>query len=187
MTQIEKYDRAWQHFDMIAKQRISSFNHYLIAIGVLLTAFTAISRGPHGQMILVVISSLNILAPLSFWLIDARVCRLLRNLKSTLVSIEAGDWPDDFKPFHRDADEQKKWKNRWSSYTPVFWSLFLIHLLAGAVLLGYALWYPHETGLSKPSPAQSQLQLDLKAQGITQTATVSDPTDLRLHLQQPKK
>ena len=187
MTQIEKYDRAWLHFDMIAKQRISSFNHYLIAIGVLLTAFTAISRGAHGQMILVVISSLNVLAPLSFWLIDARVCRLLKNLKSTLISIEANDWPDDFKPFHCDAVEQKKWKNRLSSYTPVFVGLFLLHLVAGLVLLVYSLGFQPASDSPKPQAMHQELQLDLRTEGMKQTVTVSDPTDLKLHLHQPKK
>ena len=188
MTQIEKYDRAWQHFDMIAKQRISSFNHYLIALGVLLTAFTAISRGPHGQMILIVLSALNILTPLCFWAIDTRVCRLLKNLKETLFAIEAVDWPDDFKPFHRDKEEQGLWKNKLRSYTPVFWGLFSIHLAAGIVLLIYSLLYQAGSDSPKRQSQHQELQLDLKAQGMTQTVTVSDPTDLKLHLQPaPKK
>lgn len=187
MTQIQKYDRAWQHFDMIAKQRISSFNHYLIAIGVLLTAFTAISRGAHSQTILVVISALNVLAPLSFWLIDARVCRLLKNLKSTLLSIEANDWPDDFKCFHRDSLEQKKWKNRLSSYTPVFVGLFSLHLIAGVALLGYSLGFRHVSDSSTQPTETSELQIEMRSKGTTQKVTVSDPTDLKLHLRQPKK
>jgi hypothetical protein len=187
MTQIEKYDRAWQHFSMIAAQRISSFNHYLIAIGVLLTAFTALSKGAHGKTILVVVSACNIIAPLCFWLIDARVCRLLRNLKSVLVSIEGEDWPDDFKPFHRDAVEQKKWKNRLSSYTPVFVGMFSLHLLAGLVLLIYSLGFPHASGSSTQSILPSELQIELQNKGTKQTVTVSDPTDLKLHLHQPKK
>jgi len=188
MTKIEKYDRAWQHFKSIADQRISSFNHYLIALGVLLTAFTAISRGAHGQMILIVISVLNILTPLSFWAIDTRVCRLLKNLKEVLFSIEADDWPEDFKPFHRDKEEQSRWKNRLRSYTPVFWGMFSIHLAAGLVLLGYSLFFSSNLDSPKPQTQRQELQLDLKAQGLTQTVTVSDPTDLKLHLQPaPKK
>jgi hypothetical protein len=188
MTQIEKYDRAWQHFDMIAKQRISSFNHYLIALGVLLTAFTAISRGPHGQMVLIVLSALNILTPLCFWAIDMRVCRLLKNLKGTLFSIESDGWPDDFKPFHRDKEEQGLWRNKLTSYTPVFWGLFSIHLVAGLVLFGCSLFYQAGSDSPKHQAQHQELQLDLKAQGVAQTVTVSDPTDLKLHLQPaPKK
>jgi hypothetical protein len=187
MTQIEKYDRAWQHFKSIADQRISSFNHYLIALGVLLTAFTAISRGPHGQMILIVLSALNILTPLSFWAIDTRVCRLLKNLKDVLFSIEADGWPDDFKPFHRDKEEQGLWKNRLRSYTPVFWGMFSIHVVAGLALLGYSLFFRASQDSPKPQAQRQELQLDLKAQGVTQTVTVSDPSDLKLHLQPATK
>ena len=39
MTILEQYDRAWRHFDMIAQQRIASFNHYLIVLGVFWTIF----------------------------------------------------------------------------------------------------------------------------------------------------
>ena len=174
---------------MVAKQRISSFNHYLIALGVLLTAFTAISRGPHGKTILVVLSTLNILGPLCFWAIDMRVCRLLKNLKDTLFSIEEGEWPDDFKPFHRDKEEQGLWWNKLRSYTPVFWGLFSVHLLAGAALLVYSAGY-YSAGSGSPTlqSERQELQLELKSRGTTQKVTVSDPTDLKLRIQPaPKK
>ena len=172
---------------MIAKQRISSFNHYLIALGVLLTAFTAISRGPHDQAILIVLSVLNILTPLCFWAIDTRVCRLLKNLKDTLFSIEADGWPNDFKPFHRDKEEQSLWKNKLRSYTPVFCGMFLLHILAGLALLCYSLFYPVGLDLPTPQAMRQELHLELKAQGTTQKLVASNPTDLKLHLQSAQK
>jgi hypothetical protein len=116
------------------------------------------------------------------------VCCPLKNLKEVLLSIEADDWPEDFKPFHRDKEEQSRWKNRLRSYTPVFWGMFSIHLAAGFVLLGYSLFFSSSLDSPKPQTQRQELQLDLKAQGVTQTVTVSDPTDLKLHLQPaPKK
>lgn len=41
------YAKAWTHFDMVAKQRISTFNLYLIILGVMVTGSVAFTKGIH--------------------------------------------------------------------------------------------------------------------------------------------
>jgi hypothetical protein len=130
MTLSEIHSKAWVHFDMIAKQRVSNFNHYFIAIGVLLTASAAFGKDAHHKNALLIFSAFNIVAPVCFWFIDIRINRLLNNLKGTLRTIEDHiDWPDVFRPFHQDADEQTGWWHRATSYSGVFWSLFALHIV----------------------------------------------------------
>jgi len=143
MTIIEQYDRAWRHFNMIAQQRIASFNHYLIILGVLLTASAAVKLGPMHVVILGLLGIANMTAPVLFWFLDMRIKRLLDNLKGTLFQLEDTEgWPDIFKPFHRDSVEQGMLRNKFTTYTGVFWSIFLGHFVLGFSLLLYAIGCP---------------------------------------------
>jgi hypothetical protein len=140
MTILDQYDRAWRHFEMIAQQRIASFNHYLIVLGVLLTASAAVKLGPMHVVILGLLGAANMIAPILFFFLDMRIRRLLDNLKGTLFLLENTEgWPELFKPFHRDAAEQGKLRNKFTTYTGVFWSIFAAHFVLGFSLLHFSL------------------------------------------------
>ena len=143
MTILDQYDRAWRHFEMIAQQRIASFNHYLIVLGVLLTASAAVKLGPMHVVILGLLGAANMIAPILFFFLDMRIRRLLDNLKRTLVLLENTEgWPEIFKPFQRDEAEQGKLLNKFTTYTGVFWSIFAVHFVLGFSLLLYAIGCP---------------------------------------------
>jgi hypothetical protein len=172
MTILQQYDAAWRHFDMIAKQRISSFNHYLIILGVLLTASAAVKLGPMHAVILGFLGVANMAAPVLFWALDKRICRLLANLKDTLYQLEeTSEWPAIFKPFHRDALEQQGAFNKATTYSGVFWTIFLGHFVLGFVLLLYAVGCPKAT---VPTPAVQAPQAGIPLQSV-QTPTVAAP------------
>ena len=136
------YSKAWTHFDSVAKQRISTFNFYLIILGALVTASIALTKGPHQKEALVILSACCVLVPFSFFLIDLRICRLLRNLKKPLFDLETFlEWPSVFMPFHTDANEQKGWLHKTSSYTFVFRGIFIIHCGFGLILLYHSYHY----------------------------------------------
>jgi hypothetical protein len=98
MTILDQYDRAWRHFEMIAQQRIASFNHYLIVLGVLLTASAAVKLGPMHVVILGLLGAANMIAPILFFFLDMRIRRLLDNLKGTLFLLENTEgWPELFE------------------------------------------------------------------------------------------
>jgi hypothetical protein len=165
MTLSEIHSKAWVHFDMIAKQRVSNFNHYFIAIGVLLTASAAFGKDAHHKNALLIFSAFNIVAPVCFWFIDIRINRLLNNLKGTLRTIEDHiDWPDVFRPFHQDADEQTGWWHRATSYSGVFWSLFALHIVFGLYLMYQSAYFlgqsstRQELGLLEPPAAKEDSQ-----------------------------
>ena len=177
MTILEQYDRAWRHFDMIANQRIASFNHYLIVLGVLLTASAAVKLGPMHTVVLGLIGAASMIAPVLFWCLDRRICRLLNNLKDTLHSLEAADgWPDIFKPFHRDEREQMSLFNKATTYTGVFWSLFLIHFGLGFFLLAYAIGCPKATAPTSDAPPPAAGTQAVSPQAATTGAPPAQPS-----------
>jgi hypothetical protein len=156
MTILEQYDRAWRHFDMIAQQRIASFNHYLIVLGVLLTASAAIKLGPMHAVILGLLGVANMAAPVLFWALDKRICRLLANLKDTLYQLEeTSDWPAIFKPFHRDRTEQQDLFNKATTFSGVFWTIFIGHFVLGFCLFLYAVGCPKAMVPMPAAPAQA--------------------------------
>ena len=193
MTILEQYDCAWRHFDMIAKQRISSFNHYLIVLGVLLTASAAVKLGPMHAVILGLLGVANMAAPVLFWALDKRICRLLANLKDTLYQLEeTSDWPAIFRPFHRDTIEQQGAFNKATTYSGVFWTIFLGHFVLGFALLLYAVGCPKATA---PTSTAQALQAGIPLQSV-QTPTVaappkqpsgSDPFGIQIPKPPPKK
>jgi hypothetical protein len=193
MTILQQYEAAWRHFDMIAKQRISSFNHYLIILGVLLTASAAVKLGPMHAVILGLLGVANMASPVLFWALDKRICRLLANLKDTLYQLEeTSDWPAIFKPFHRDELEQQSSFNKATTYSGVFWTIFLGHFVLGFCLLLYAVGCPKATA---PTPAAQAPQVGTPLQS-GQTPTVaappmqpsgSDPFGIQLPKPPPKK
>lgn len=153
------YAKAWTHFDMVAKQRISTFNLYLIILGVMVTASVAFTKGVHARSAILLLSSCSILVPLSFLLIDFRLCRLLRNLKKPLFELETRmDWPSVFMPFHVDASEQKTFWHRVSSYTFVFRGIFLIHGLGGAFLFWHGVGYVPSARAATTPPIELRIQ-----------------------------
>ena len=157
---------------MIAKQRISSFNHYLIILGVLLTASAAVKLGPMHAVILGLLGVANMASPILFWALDKRICRLLANLKDTLYQLEeTSEWPIIFKPFHRDTIEQQGFFNKVTTYSGVFWIIFFGHFVLGFVLLLYAVGCPKAT---VPTPTVQGPQGGIPLQS-TQTPTVAPP------------
>jgi hypothetical protein len=175
MTTIQQYDRAWQHFNMIAQQRIASFNHYLIILGVLLTASAAVKLGPMHVVILGLLGIANMTAPVLFWFLDIRIRRLLDNLKGTLFQLECTEgWPDIFKPFHRDSMEQGRLRNKFTTYTGVFWSIFLGHFVLGFSLLLYAIGCPKAIFPTPDEPPQPTETRRIS----TQSTTVEDAQSL---------
>jgi hypothetical protein len=181
MTILEQYDRAWRHFDMIAQQRIASFNHYLIVLGVLLTASAAVKLGPMHVVVLGMLGIANMVAPVLFWFLDMRIRRLLDNLKGTLFQLEStDDWPVIFRPFHRDSEEQGSLRNKLTTYTGVFWSIFLGHFVLGFSLLLYAIGCPKATSpiLDAPEPQVETLR---QSQGSTTAGDAQSQSGLHFH------
>jgi hypothetical protein len=177
MTILDQYDRAFRHFDMIAKQRIASFNHYLVVLGVLLTATAAVKLGPMHKLVLASLGAANMIAPVLFWCLDERINRLLANLKDTLFHIEeAEDWPDSFKPFHRDKREQRGLFHKATTYTGVFWSLFLIHFVLGFVLTIYAIGCPKANAPTSDVQAPAVGTRSVSPQGATTVLRPAQPS-----------
>jgi hypothetical protein len=189
MTLNEIHSKAWTHFDMIAKQRISNFNHYFIAIGVLLTASAAFGADHHHKTGLFVFSLFNIIAPVSFLFIDLRINRLLKNLKESLQNIESNpDWPILFRPFHRDSGEQVGLWHRITSYSGVFWTLFGLHILFGIYLTLHSFYFLGQSSImqkeEKPEPLGERRSQDAS----TPTPQIDSRSfHFHLHLNKPEE
>lgn len=145
---------------MVAKQRISTFNFYLIILGALFAGFFSFDPQKNPKYSFLLLGVCNILAPIAFFLIDCRIRRLLCNLKETLKAIETWpEWNPLFRPFHRDGDEQAGWWPKLSSYSTVFTLVFLFHFFFGLSLVGIAIW-----DMGNPKPATERLELKMEWQ-----------------------
>lgn len=141
------YSKAWNHFEMIAKQRLMTYNFYLLILGGLFVASFSYDPKKSPEYALWLLAACNMGAPIAFCVIDRRICRLLNNLKSILLDIETWDeWNQKFRPFHKDQETEKV---SMGSYSSVFNLIFILHFLFGIFLFCQAAKNTHAANNQK--------------------------------------
>ena len=149
----EMLEHAWRYFELHAKQRMSTFNFYVVLSG-LVTAGLAVSfRGP-GVLHLIGVASGMALALFSFvfWKLDQRVAFLVKHAENALVELEIA-YPEasarlfTHEPSQTNAAQQGPfWRTIWTygkSFPVVFWAMGLFGLSASALSVARFLgWEP---------------------------------------------
>jgi hypothetical protein len=124
----ERLDYAWKWFDYHAKQRVSMFNFFLIASGLLATAY--VNALKDGQNVLgAVVSFLGGLIALGFVVLDWRNATLVYLGENVLRRLEKGYLFVDFSGLdeklkevgkgilYRDTHESRRCWRRWQKHT----------------------------------------------------------------------
>jgi len=121
----ERLDYAWKWFDYHAKQRVSMFNFFLIASGLLATAYAnALSRDE--EVLGAVLSFLGALIALAFVVLDCRNATLVYLGEDVLRRLERDSFFVGFKGLTERLEEtdtegilyrdtiktQKRWQGR---------------------------------------------------------------------------
>lgn len=137
------FDYAWKHFDVIADQRLRTFNFYVILLAASIGASLAAVRGNPNSFVFLVIGFFCIAIGIIFFLIEVRTRRLLEIPKNVLTILENdADWPEDLRLFNKDNFNNRSWKKRLISYTIAFRSAFVLHICYG-VLFVILYFYPN--------------------------------------------
>lgn len=132
----EIYDRAWAHFEMIAKQRLTTFNFYLVILGASVAAFIALYERETTRHIWSLFTVCNMLIPALFFIMDQREISLMRLIKKTMMAVESDSgWPEFFRPFSEDDIRTNGFSRKVFSYTGVFRVTFSVHLFFAVYLL----------------------------------------------------
>jgi len=104
----ERRDYAWKWFDYHAKQRVSMFNFFLIASGLLATAYVnTLCKGEELLGVAIAISILGTVIALVFVFLDCRNARLVYLAEDVLRRLEREQLFRGFRGLNEKLDEVK--------------------------------------------------------------------------------
>lgn len=84
-------DHAWRYFELHAKQRMTTFNFYLVISGAIATGLAATLQGSNRLAWLgsVALGVLLALVAFLFWKLDQRVAFLVKHAEAALAAVES--------------------------------------------------------------------------------------------------
>jgi len=151
--------QAWDYFALHAKQRMDSFQYFLVVAGLATGAVATLATSPNGNRAVAGVVALFLaLLSFTFWKLDVRNRLLIKHAEAALKSIESGmtlsegqDRPSRLQLFLYEEWESAQLKRLgeawpWSahfSYSTCFQMVFLIFGLGGlasATGLFVSLW-----------------------------------------------
>ena len=130
------FDCAWKHFDVIADQRLRTFNFYIVLLAASVGAsLNAVEKQPD-PFVYFVIGLFCVAIGLIFFIIEVRSRRLLQIPKGVLSKMEIGDhWPHEYRLFSKDNLYDLPWYKRLISYSFAFRATFALHMAYGFVFI----------------------------------------------------
>jgi hypothetical protein len=124
----ERLDYAWKWFDYHARQRVSMFNFFLIASGLLATAYVS-ALSEDNEVLAAVLSFIGAMIAFGFVVLDCRNATLVYLGEDVLPRLERDYLFKGFKGLkevlteadaegilYRDATETRKWWQRCSKH-----------------------------------------------------------------------
>lgn len=125
------FDKAWAHFDSLAKQRLTAHNFYFIIVAASIATLGKIVTDLRPEddwgRLWHLFAGFNFIIPIVFLCLDARFKHLMESLKETLIWVETQkEWPPSYRTFSQD---KKKGLRRHVSLTNGMRIAFVIHAL----------------------------------------------------------
>lgn len=138
---IDRFDYSLRYFELHAKQRISTFNFFVVLSAFLTTAFVATCQKDFSYPSMSALVSLIImLVSVIFWKLDQRVRFLIQHAESVLELLEKGG-SDQVALFSEEREKTKKEKggvwqgivNEQLSYSQCFGFMYAIFFVFGVI------------------------------------------------------
>ena len=142
----DKFDYSFRYFELHAKQRMSTFNFFIVLSAFLTTAFVATCQADFSYPSMSFLISLNMmLVAIIFWKLDQRVRFLIQHAESVLESLEEDEGQVALFSGEREKTRVKKegvWQgiiNEHLSYSECFGVMYGIFFLFGVIGCFYSL------------------------------------------------
>lgn len=135
-THRDIFDAAWKHFEVVAQQRLQTFNFYVVLLVATVGAsLTALEK--HAEIFVIFICGLVCIgAGVTFLILEIRTRRLLQIPKNVMTALEIGDhWPESLRLFSIDNLRQEGFLKSIVSYSAAIRTTMSAHILFGVVLL----------------------------------------------------
>lgn len=158
-THKDIFEIAWKHFEVIAEQRLKTFNFYVILLAASVGAALAALEHNAGPYIIFICGLFSIDAGAIFLVVEIRSRRLLEVPKSVLTTLKIGDhWPEELRLFSVDNLRQSGLTRKGVSYSAAFRLTMIAHIVFGVMLLLMA-WCPAINPTLKADQESSRFQL----------------------------
>lgn len=136
----ERFDYPFRYFELHAKQRMSTFNFFIVLSAFLTTAFVATCQKDFSYPSMSVLVSLNMmLVSVIFWKLDQRVRFLIRHAEFVLESLEKDEGEVALFSGEREKTKSQKegvWQgvvNEHLSYSQCFGFMYAIFFVFGVI------------------------------------------------------
>lgn len=138
----DKFDYAFRYFELHAKQRMSTFNFFIVLSAFLTTAFVATYQSGFLYPSLSYLVSLALMfISVIFWKLDQRVKFLIRHAEGVLENLEKNS--TQVRLFSTEREKSSAQKNAvWQgvireqlSYSQCFGAMYIMFFVLG--LIGY--------------------------------------------------
>jgi hypothetical protein len=153
---------AWKHFEVIANQRLTTFNFYVVLLAASIGATLTAMEHKAGTCILLFCGLFCIGAAITFLIVEIRTRRLLQIPKDVLTKLEKGDhWEEEYRLFSVDNLRQEGAFKKVISYSFAFRATMAIHILFGVVIIIMA-FQPFFNTNSQDDQTSTKSQLELE-------------------------
>lgn len=150
LAQDKSIEHAWRYFELHAKQRMTVFNFFLGATGLLAAGIaTAIQGGRSLNFVGIVLGLLLSFIAFIFWKLDQRVCVLVKRAEAVIAVLEQSFldssshlFIDESAFFLNDAHTSNGWNRLWT-YGRAFRTTFCVAGVFGisaSLFCFYKLW-----------------------------------------------
>jgi len=86
----KSFEHAWRYFELHANQRMTVFNFFLVATGLIAAGIAAsLQSDKNLTLVGVFLGVLLTLISFIFWKLDQRVCSLMKSAESAMASLES--------------------------------------------------------------------------------------------------
>lgn len=137
------FDHAWRYFELHANQRMTVFNFFLVATGLLATGIAAsVQSGKGLSLIGMVLGILLSFISFIFWKLDQRVCFLMKRAEGAISMLERALPETSTHLFSNEkvhADKGSSCSNIWvrlwtygRAFRVTFWTAGVFGLLSAA-------------------------------------------------------
>lgn len=136
---------AWNYFQLLAQQRVTHFNLFIVFIGAISATFaTQINRDLRGNIIALVLSGIEVFLCFIFHKIDLRNKFMIKHTEKVIIRIEEcfeDNIPKLFKEEDeatadiRESDKEKLWCCRQLSTSQLYNLFYGVFFLIGVLAL----------------------------------------------------